>query len=209
MNFRDHLRDLYRKFPNWFTLARIAGSPFLFPLVMAGQEQFLGTSFRNIDIAFVLCIVLGLTDLLDGLCARIFNQKTVIGAALDPVADKVYIWSTILAVGIPADHFTWTVFTFAADVSLLVFGVVGLLIYLFEGQRPGMVGANICGKGKFISLCMFAGSLVLIAAGTPSVMILGVELVNPGPYIHVAAIFAISSIIGHFYSAFLNRKHSS
>ncbi len=209
MSFRDHLRDLYRKFPNWFTLARIAGSPFLFPFLMAGQEQFLGTSFRNIDIAFVLCIVLGLTDLLDGLCARIFNQKTIIGAVLDPVADKIYIWTTILAIGIPDDHFIWTVFTFAVDVSLLVFGAVGLLIYLFEGPRPGMVGANICGKGKFISLCMFAGSLVLIAMGTPSVMVLGVELVNPGPYIRVAAVFAIGSIIGHFYSAFFNRKHSS
>ncbi|MBI4114680.1 MAG: CDP-alcohol phosphatidyltransferase family protein [Candidatus Niyogibacteria bacterium] len=204
MGVRDHLRDLYRKFPNWFTLARIAGSPLLIPLLMTRQELFLGTSFRNIDIAFVLCIVLGLTDLLDGLCARIFNQKTLIGAALDPVADKIYIWTTIFAVGIPADHFTWTIFVFAVDVSLLILGVAGLLIYLTEG--PGMVGANIGGKGKFISLCMFAGSLVLIAAGITSVKVFGVELVNPGPYIHVAAVFAIGSIVGHFYSAFLNRK---
>ena len=39
-------------------------------------------------VAFLLFIVAGITDVLDGWSARWFNQRTFLGAALDPLADK-------------------------------------------------------------------------------------------------------------------------
>lgn len=44
------------------------------------------------------CIACGFSDWLDGYIARKYNQKTVLGAFLDPLADKVFIGS--LAVGL-------------------------------------------------------------------------------------------------------------
>lgn len=40
-------------------------------------------------IAFALFITAGVTDVLDGWLARLLNQRTFLGAALDPLADKL------------------------------------------------------------------------------------------------------------------------
>ena len=50
-------------------------------------------------LAFIFFIVAALTDVLDGWIARRFNQRTFLGAALDPLADKllvIVIFSTLL-----------------------------------------------------------------------------------------------------------------
>lgn len=40
-------------------------------------------------IAFTLFIIAGITDVLDGWIARLLNQRTFLGAALDPLTDKI------------------------------------------------------------------------------------------------------------------------
>lgn len=40
-------------------------------------------------LAFVLFIIASITDVLDGWLARLLNQRTFLGAALDPLADKM------------------------------------------------------------------------------------------------------------------------
>ncbi len=47
-------------------------------------------------VAYVLAILAGLTDLLDGYLARKWNQVTDFGALMDPLADKVFITATML-----------------------------------------------------------------------------------------------------------------
>ena len=46
--------------------------------------------------AYVLAILAGATDLLDGYLARKWNQITDFGALMDPLADKVFITATML-----------------------------------------------------------------------------------------------------------------
>ena len=46
--------------------------------------------------AYVLAILAGVTDLLDGYLARKWNQITDFGALMDPLADKVFITATML-----------------------------------------------------------------------------------------------------------------
>ena len=76
---------------NQLTILRIVFVPvFLILLVYNELGWALGT--------FVLA---GITDVLDGLIARRFGQKTSIGAALDPLADKLLMTSSI-AVRCPA-----------------------------------------------------------------------------------------------------------
>ncbi len=47
-------------------------------------------------IAYVLAVLAGLTDLLDGYLARKWNQVTDFGALMDPLADKIFVMATML-----------------------------------------------------------------------------------------------------------------
>ena len=47
--------------------------------------------------AITVLAIAGLTDFLDGYVARKLNQTTKLGKLLDPVADRLYIFATLLA----------------------------------------------------------------------------------------------------------------
>jgi cardiolipin synthase len=73
--------------PNLLSFLRIALVPVFLWLLL--QELFLA--------AIVVLAVAGLTDFLDGFLARKLNQTTKLGKMLDPVADRLYIFATLLA----------------------------------------------------------------------------------------------------------------
>ena len=47
-------------------------------------------------VAYILVILAGLTDLLDGYLARKFNIVSDFGALMDPLADKIFVTGTML-----------------------------------------------------------------------------------------------------------------
>ncbi len=61
------------------TLLRLIFVPFV---VVAIQQQ-------KYAWALGIFVVAGITDLLDGLLARVLKQKTTLGQYLDPIADKL------------------------------------------------------------------------------------------------------------------------
>uniref|UniRef100_H3B9E5 Cardiolipin synthase (CMP-forming) n=1 Tax=Latimeria chalumnae TaxID=7897 RepID=H3B9E5_LATCH len=68
--------------PNILCMVRIGLSPVLGYLVV--EKEF--------DVALGLFVLAGITDLLDGYIARNWaHQKSVLGSALDPLADKILI----------------------------------------------------------------------------------------------------------------------
>jgi cardiolipin synthase (CMP-forming) len=73
--------------PNLLSFLRIALVPVFLWLLL--QELFLA--------AIIVLAVAGLTDFLDGFLARKLNQTTKLGKMLDPVADRLYIFATLLA----------------------------------------------------------------------------------------------------------------
>ncbi len=73
--------------PNLLSFLRIALVP-----------VFLWFLLDEFFIAAILILALaGLTDFLDGFIARKLNQTTKLGKLLDPVADRLYIFATLLA----------------------------------------------------------------------------------------------------------------
>jgi cardiolipin synthase len=73
--------------PNLLSFLRIALVPvFLWFLL---EEMFVS--------AISVLAIAGLTDFLDGYLARKLNQTTKLGKMLDPVADRLYIFATLLA----------------------------------------------------------------------------------------------------------------
>src|SRR6478735_12058745 len=84
---------------NQLTILRIVFVP-LFIILLAYNE--LGWAFST----FVLA---GITDVLDGIIARRFGQKTSIGAVLDPLADKLLMTSSIVILSLPQMEFHNTI----------------------------------------------------------------------------------------------------
>jgi len=77
--------------PNILSLMRICLIPVLVILLIREKRLF----------AFFVFLLAALTDLLDGIAARIWHQKTTVGTYLDPAADKLLMASTFIALSLP------------------------------------------------------------------------------------------------------------
>ena len=103
--------------PNILTLLRL----FLVP-------WFIVASFRgNFMLAFVLFVTAAVTDIFDGMIARRLNQRSKLGALLDPAADKTmmiagYLFYTLHAgAGLVRIPFWLTFTVFVRDVGIVLF----------------------------------------------------------------------------------------
>lgn len=112
--------------PNLLSALRVALIPLFIIALIDGRP----------GRALILFGLASLTDLLDGFIARFYHQQSVLGAYLDPMADKLLLTSAYImlavpnlvpGVGIPI----WlTVLVIARDVIIVV---VALIIYLALG----------------------------------------------------------------------------
>lgn len=76
--------------PNLLTLLRIILVPLIVILLIQG-------SFLKALIVFILA---GISDALDGFLARVLHQQTVLGAYLDPIADKALLASSFITLSV-------------------------------------------------------------------------------------------------------------
>src|SRR6185295_1097713 len=89
-------------------------------------------------LALLIFIMAGITDVLDGLIARRFGQKTSIGAVLDPLADKLLMTASIVILSLPQMDFLNTIprwlmiIIIFRDVFILL---VSLIVVLMVGWR--------------------------------------------------------------------------
>ncbi len=101
---------------NQLTLMRLLLIPAFVLLVVYGRFGW----------ALIAFAVAGLTDALDGLAARRANQKTSLGAWLDPAADKLLLVTTFIVLtlpnlGLPNRLPVWlTVLVISRDVAIVV-----------------------------------------------------------------------------------------
>lgn len=83
--------------PNVITLIRIILVPVIISLVIS----------REWSLAFILFIVAGLSDALDGFIAKRFGMTTELGATIDPLADKALLVSLYVALAFIRDIPPW------------------------------------------------------------------------------------------------------
>ncbi|MDE2591759.1 MAG: CDP-alcohol phosphatidyltransferase family protein [Actinomycetales bacterium] len=96
--------------PNVLSSIRLALVPVF--LLLLVNEKF--TS------ALIVLAAAGITDYLDGYFARKFNQVTRLGQLLDPAADRLYIFSTLIGLALTGLIPTWLAGAIIArDVMLL------------------------------------------------------------------------------------------
>jgi cardiolipin synthase len=114
--------------PNLLSLLRMGLIPLFVILVMNGSA----------GKALLLFVVAGVTDALDGFIARFWKQQSLLGAYLDPIADKLLLTTAYVVLSIPSlNHGTqipaWiTILVIARDVLIVV---VALVLYLAAGIR--------------------------------------------------------------------------
>jgi cardiolipin synthase (CMP-forming) len=90
--------------PNQLTILRLGFLPFFIISIHYGRYEW----------ALGLFIAAGVSDGLDGLLARGLNQKTPLGAYLDPIADKLLMMSSYFVLALKGKIAWW--------VSILVLG---------------------------------------------------------------------------------------
>jgi cardiolipin synthase (CMP-forming) len=101
--------------PNLLSAARLALVPVFLILVINGQDL----------LALLVLAISSFTDFLDGVIARRFGLVTRLGQLLDPAADRLFIFATLIGLAI-RDILPWwlVVVIVGRDVMLLVLGVV-------------------------------------------------------------------------------------
>jgi cardiolipin synthase len=80
-------------FANLLTVLRMVLIPFF--IIAVTDNRF--------GLALVIFGVAGATDFLDGIIARLWKQKTTLGAILDPMADKLLLTAAFVVLCLP-DH---------------------------------------------------------------------------------------------------------
>jgi len=111
--------------PNLLTLARIILTPFIVYAILKDEAL----------LALLLMVTAGVTDMLDGAIARYFNQRSTVGAYMDPLADKLMLIGTIVALFI-IDR--TPLFLFLAVVFRDVIIIVGAIAYELVTRRLKM-----------------------------------------------------------------------
>src|SRR5271168_3233563 len=110
--------------PNQITILRLGFLPLF----------IVSISYEHYRWALLILVLAGLSDGIDGLLARSLNQRSSLGAYLDPIADKLLLSSSFIILAFKKQIAWWlTIIVFSRDILILVVAVVILLI---SGYRP-------------------------------------------------------------------------
>ncbi|HRD01879.1 MAG TPA: CDP-alcohol phosphatidyltransferase family protein [Candidatus Saccharicenans sp.] len=145
------LKSNFATLPNYLTLLRIIFVP-VFVLFLLRQK---------VSGAFLIFLLAGLTDVLDGLIARAWHQKSVAGLWLDPIADKLVIFASFFLLSFPEYAFPnkipWAVFWIVLGRDILI--VIGaLLLALLKKKRDFL--PTLIGKTSTVCQVLTAGAVL-------------------------------------------------
>lgn len=165
---------------NQLTFLRLVAVPFFI-------LSILGARF---GVALAIFIAAGVTDLLDGLIARVFKQRTPLGAYLDPAADKLLLTAAFVLLtrypnlfqAIPMTNripIGLTILVISRDVLIVT---IAWMLHLAYGEtkfRPTLAGKITTGT-ELVTIGIFllfndlqrTHPLVPIAVGATLTMIL-------------------------------------
>jgi cardiolipin synthase (CMP-forming) len=171
--------------PNQITFLRLGFLPFFLMLIAYDHYRW----------ALLVLVVSGLSDGFDGLLARSLNQRSALGAYLDPIADKLLLSSSFVLLAFKKQLAWWlTIIVLSRDVLILIVAVV---ILLTSGYRP--FPPSIFGKLTTATEIILV-FLVVLGAAYPNYHL--------GALIHFL-IYAVSvlSIASGFHYSFTTARH--
>lgn len=143
--------------PNLLSLLRLLGVPVFLWLVLVEEAD---------GLAVIVLAVSGFTDYLDGVLARRWEQISRVGQLLDPLADRLYVISTVVALTIRDIIPLW----FA--VALIGRDVLMVMLVPFLRQL-GLRALPVHFLGKAGTFCLlYALPLLLLGDGGSTLALL-------------------------------------
>jgi cardiolipin synthase len=136
--------------PNALSFLRLLGVPLFLWLILGPKED---------GWALVVLLISGFTDWADGQIARRMNQTTRLGQLLDPVADRLYIFATVLGLALRDIIPWWLAIALPLRDLLLTFTLPAL-------HRRGFnaLPVHFLGKAATFNL-LYAFPLLLLGDG--------------------------------------------
>jgi cardiolipin synthase (CMP-forming) len=173
--------------PNQITLLRLGFLPFF--LILISYEQY--------HWALLILVLSGLSDGIDGLLARKLNQRSALGAYLDPIADKLLLSSTFIILAMKREIPWWlTIIVLSRDVLILIVAAVIILISGYRPFPPSLLG-------KLTTMCSIAlVFLVILGAAYPSLAFVTLDRA----LMYAISVLAVAS--GFQYSVTIARRLS-
>src|SRR5215213_4110741 len=179
--------------PNLLTVFRMVLIPVFVSLLF----------YQRFILALGIFVLAGVTDGLDGLLARRFNQKSQLGTILDPIADKLMLVTSFVVLSMRSvfpqplpSHlpipFWVTVAVISRDVFILVGAAAINIVTGFRGFRPSMLGKINT------TVQIFAIAAIIFAASVPD----GSGWYLPTIY---TTVFALSVLSGAHYVFFVSK----
>jgi len=127
--------------------------------------------YQRFILALAVFVLAGVTDGLDGLLARRFDQRSQLGTILDPIADKLMLVTSFVVLSMRSvfpqplpTHlpvpFWVTVAVISRDVFILVGAAAINIVTGFRGFRPSWLGKiNTTVQISAIAAIIFAASV--------------------------------------------------
>lgn len=159
--------------------------------------------YQRFFIALAVFVLAGLTDGLDGLLARRFDQRSQLGTILDPIADKLMLVTAFIVLSMRSVYPTpvpshlpvpfWvTVAVISRDVFIIVGAVAINIVTGFRGFRPSLLG-KINTTVQIVAI-----GIIMLAASLPY----GTGYYLPTLY---AAVFTFAVLSGAHYVFFVSK----
>jgi cardiolipin synthase (CMP-forming) len=136
--------------PNLITLGRVVAVPVAFWLVVTNDYR----------TAFLVFLLAGISDAVDGFLAKRFDWRTELGAYLDPLADKLLIVCIYIALAVAKELPAWLVIAVVSRDILIVVGV--MLCWLLD--QPVRIRPLAVSKANTLAQIVLA-ALVLADRG--------------------------------------------
>lgn len=144
---RVHGMNRLYTLPNMLTLVRFILVPFVAWRLLEG----------DLPGAFVYFTIAAVTDFFDGYLARLLNQKSVLGAWLDPLADKAMLLTVILILAAQGGLPIWlALIVVLRDVAVLV-GAAAWLNLTGRLDVAPTRGGKIATFAEFFLVCVLLG----------------------------------------------------
>ena len=135
--------------PNVLSALRLLGVPVFLWAILSERD----------GLALAVLMASGITDYLDGRIARKYAMVSRVGQLLDPVADRLYIVSTLLGLAW-RDIIPWWL------VGVLFAREVFMAVVLLIAKRHGWLGLPVHFAGKAATLnLLYAFPLLLLGDG--------------------------------------------
>ncbi len=161
---------MVKQIPNILTFGRLVLT--ILVLLMLLYLPHVENRATWLDVAFVIFVIAGLTDIADGPIARKLNVASKFGRMLDPLADKVLVCGSFVCfaiIGEPEILFNWSQSTLSiirwsvAAILIAREGYVTILRHVMEAKGIDF-RAVASGKIKMLIQSFAIGTIIIKAA---------------------------------------------